>query len=334
MKKIVILGGSGYVGSVITKFFLDNKINVINLDNLIYGQNNNFSFSKNKNYKFIKYDLRNKKFNSEILKYADAVVILASLVGDPISNKYKNETKKINIIATKKFIEKSIKYNVKKIFFVSTCSNYGLIKNNMPAKENHKLNPLSPYAKSKVEIEKFLIKKNREKIESKIFILRFATAFGFSERMRFDLTVNEFIKTIMQNKKLIIYDENTWRPYCHVSDFAKLIHIIFKSKIKKNFDILNVGENKNNATKLTILKKILKHLPYKNIEFKKIGKDKRNYIVNFDKIKKIYNFRCSMNINKGIKEIITYIKKNKKFYLNERNKFKFGNYLIKENKLR
>ena len=206
MKNIVILGGSGYVGSVIIKFFLDKKINVINLDNLIYGQNNSFSFSKKKNYKFIRYDLRDRKLNSDILKNADAVVILASLVGDPISNKYKNETKKINILATKKFIDKSIKYNVKKIIFVSTCSNYGLIKNNLPAKESYKLNPLSPYAKSKVEIEKFLIKKNREKVKSKIFILRFATAFGFSERMRFDLTVNEFIKTIMQNKKLIIYD--------------------------------------------------------------------------------------------------------------------------------
>ena len=93
---------------------------------------------------------------------------------------------------------------------------------------------------------------------------------------------------------------------------------------------MNVGENKNNATKLTILKKILRHLPYKKIEFKKIGKDKRNYIVNFNKIKKFYKFRCSVNINDGIKEIISNIKKNKRFYLDEKNKLKFGNYLIKK----
>ncbi len=329
MKKIIVLGGSGYVGSTIICHFLEKKIKVINLDNLIYGQNNKFSFSKNKNYEFIKYDLRNKKINSNILKNADAIVILASLVGDPISNKYKKDTKSINITATKKIIEKSIKHNLKKIIFVSTCSNYGLIKNNQPANENHKLNPLSPYAKSKVEIEKFLIKKSKQKINSKIFVLRFATAFGFSERMRFDLTVNEFIKTIMQKKKLVIYDENTWRPYCHVKDFAKLIYIIFNSKTKSMFDVLNVGENKNNATKLTILKKILKYLPYRNIQFKKIGKDKRNYIVNFNKVKKKYNFSCSININDGIKEIVENIKKNKNFYLSEKNKLKFGNYLIK-----
>ena len=334
MKKIVIVGGSGYVGTVIIRYFLDKKFNVINLDNLIYDQSNKFSFSRNKNYKFINYDLRDKNLDSDVLKNCESVVILGSLVGDPISNKYKKLTQSINIVATKKFIDKSIKLGVKKLIFVSTCSNYGMIKDNIPAKENHKLNPLSPYAKSKVNIENFLINKKSKNINTKIFILRFATAFGFSERMRFDLTVNEFIKTIMQKKKLLIYDENTWRPYCHVYDFARLIYIITKTLKKNKFEIFNVGENKNNATKLTILKKILKHLPYRNIEFKKIGKDKRNYIVNFDKVKKIYNFRCSMNIDRGIKEIITYIKKNKKFYLNERNKFKFGNYLIKENKLR
>jgi nucleoside-diphosphate-sugar epimerase len=334
MKKIVILGGSGYVGSAIISFFLDKKIRVINLDNLIYNQKNKFSFSKDKNYQFIKYDLRDKNLDSSILKDADTVVILASLVGDPISNKYKKITKSINITATKKFIEKSIKQNVKKLIFVSTCSNYGLIENNVPAKENYKLNPLSPYAKSKVSIENFLINKKSKSLDTKIFILRFATAFGFSERMRFDLTVNEFIKTIMQRKKLLIYDENTWRPYCHVKDFARLIYIISNSIKKSKFEILNVGENKNNATKLTILNKILKYLPYKNIEFKKIGKDKRNYIVNFNKVKKMYNFNCSMNIDKGIKEIITNIKKDKKFFLDEKNKSKFGNYLIKKDKLR
>ena len=330
MKKIVILGGSGYVGTVIIDFFLKKKTEVVNLDCLIYGQKNKFSFSKNKNYHYINYDLRNKRFDLDILNNSDTVVILASLVGDPISNKYKKATKSINIIATKKFIEKSIKAGVKKLIFVSTCSNYGLIETNLAAKENYKLNPLSPYAKSKVEIEKFLIKKTRNKIKTKISILRFATAFGFSERMRFDLTVNEFIKTIMQKKKLIIYDENTWRPYCHVKDFARLIYKIFKSSSKTNLDILNVGENKNNATKLTILKKILKYLPHKNIEFKKIGKDKRNYIVNFNKVKKKYNFNCSMNINDGIKEIILKIKKNKNYYLSEKNKLKFGNYFIKK----
>ena len=321
MKKIIIVGGSGYVGSVIISYFLNKNFNVINLDNLIYSQNNTFSFSKNKNYKFINYDLRDKNLDPSILKNSDSVIILGSLVGDPISNKYKNLTNSINVISTKKFIDKSIKLGVKRLIFVSTCSNYGMIKNNIAAKENHKLNPLSPYAKSKVNIENFLIKKKVKKIDTKIFILRFATAFGFSERMRFDLTVNEFIKTIMQKKQLLIYDENTWRPYCHVYDFARLIYIISKSLKKNKFEIFNV------------LNKILKQLPYKNIEFKKIGKDKRNYIVNFDKVKRMYNFRCSTNIDKGIKEIITNINKDKKFYLDEKNKFKFGNYLIRKNKL-
>ena len=89
----------------------------MNLDNLIYRQNNKFSFSKNNNYEFIKYDMRSKNFDPAILEDADTVVILASLVGDPISNKYKKATKAINIIATKKFIDKSIKLGVKKINF-------------------------------------------------------------------------------------------------------------------------------------------------------------------------------------------------------------------------
>ena len=90
------------------------------------------------------------------------------------------------------------------------------------------MNPLSSYAISKVKIEKYLLsirKKNFRPI-----ILRFSTAFGLSPRMRFDLTVNEFVKDLFLYKEVKVYDENTWRPYCHVKDFARLMLFLLKKK--------------------------------------------------------------------------------------------------------
>ena len=103
---------------------------------------------------------------------------------------------------------------------MSTCSNYGLIKGDYLADEEHDLNPLSLYAKSKVNIEKYILSLYK-KSSMRPTILRFATAFGLSPRMRFDLTVNQFTKELKLNKKLQVFDENTWRPYCHVKDFAE-----------------------------------------------------------------------------------------------------------------
>ena len=134
----------------------------------------------------------------KILNYCsrdiDCVIILGGLVGDPITKKYPNLSKKINFDYTKKMINFFSKKELK-LIFVSTCSNYGFVKSKKKITERHSLNPLSLYAKFKVDIEKYIISlKGKTKMSPTI--LRFATAFGFSLRMRYDLTVNEFIREL------------------------------------------------------------------------------------------------------------------------------------------
>ena len=255
------------------------------------------------------------------------IVILAALVGDPITKKYPKLSKLVNINYTKKIINSAIKNKIKKLVFISTCSNYGVVKKNKIANENTKLNPKSIYSKNKVEIEKYLKKFKANKF-TEITILRFATAFGLSTRMRFDLTLNEFVRSAYIDKKLEIYDYDTWRPYCHVLDFAKIIHLVLFKKIKRaNFEIFNAGNSKNNFTKIMIAKLIKKYVKNVELILQGASKDPRDYIVSFDKLKKVYNYAPKFTLQYGIKEILNQLEKsnfiNKNLY-----KDNLGNYKI------
>ena len=153
------------------------------------------------------------------------VVVLGGLVGDPITKKYPNESKLINDLGITEVIESLKNKSLKKVVFISTCSNYGLIEGSAKADENFELNPLSLYAKSKVRAEQYLMNQ-QSKVNYSATVLRFATAFGIAPRMRFDLTVNEFVKELYEKGEILVYDADTWRPYCHVNDFARLVRIV------------------------------------------------------------------------------------------------------------
>ena len=144
--------------------------------------------------------------------------------------------------------------------------------------------------------------------------------------MRFDLTINEFVKTLFLNKTLDVYDADTWRPYCHVKDFAKFIEIILNSDSEKiNFEIFNAGSTENNFTKRMLVNEISKIIPNSKINFlNKTSNDMRNYNVDFSKAFNILKFKNNWNIEQGIKEIINELK-NKKYYLNDKS---LGNYEI------
>ena len=230
---------------------------------------------------------------------------------------------KIGIINCLKYLNNK---KIQKVIFVSTCSNYGLIKENEFADENFELNPLSLYAKSKVNIENFILE-NKKNYDYCSVILRFATAFGLSPRMRFDLTVNQFTHELTVGNELEVYDPETWRPYCHVDDFSEIIFKIMQQKdeLIKN-QVFNVGSDENNFTKEKIVNLLLKKLPESKIKIVKGGLDKRNYRVNFHKIKNLLNHKHK-SLSDGIDEIIDAIKK-KKFNDYQNNKNKYGNYFI------
>ena len=328
MNKILLIGGAGYIGSVVTRHLLENGYEVVSYDFLLYENYECVElFLKQKNYKFIQGDMLDENKLKPIILDADAVVLLAGLVGDPITKKYPQLSKIINDKAIKNVIDLCSEVNINRFIFISTCSNYGLIKEDKFADENHDLKPLSLYAKSKVNAEEYILSlKGKTKMNPSI--LRFATAFGLSPRMRFDLTISEFVRELMLGNELIVYDENTWRPYCHVIDFARLILLILESSIEKiTFEVFNAGSKKNNATKKMIVDLISKKIKNPKVKYLNHGSDPRNYKVNFDKVKNKLGFRPIYDIEFGISELID-VMKNGNFKTLDKNRKFYGNYEI------
>ena len=323
MKNVLIVGGAGYVGREIIDNFLKKDFKITVFDNLIYNQKIKV---RNKKFTFIKGDLRKEKDLIKLVnqKY-DTTIILAGLVGDPITKKYKSLSKQINDIGMFKLIDILRNYNFsKQTIFISTCSNYGLSKKKK-VNEQSKLKPLSLYAKSKVNIEKILLSKKYKKINPTI--LRFATAFGQSKRMRYDLTVNQFILEMIKDKVIKVYDVDTWRPYCHLKDFSRAIEkIIYAPSKLTSSQVFNVGDDINNYTKGKMAKIVQKYLKGK-IEYLSISKDRRDYRVSFAKIKKVLKFKCKYSLEFGIKEMIKNVKGLNKKKLNMLAKL--GNYTVK-----
>jgi nucleoside-diphosphate-sugar epimerase len=328
MKNVLLIGGAGYVGSIITSHFLKEGYNVTVLDNFIYDNYSSVeSFIGDPKYKFIKGDFTDNSSLELASKEVNFVVMLGGLVGDPITKSYPNESELINSIGVKSCIDFFDNKELDKFIFISTCSNYGLIKENELANEKFELNPLSLYAKAKVSGELHLLSKKGKTSYTGV-VLRFSTAFGLSPRMRFDLSVSEFVKELYLGNELLVFDEHTWRPYCHVRDFARLIDMVIKSNNNDvHFEIFNAGGEENNFTKKMIVDTIVKNLPDAKVKYGANGSDPRNYKVSFAKVNTVLNFTPTWTVEDGIKELINAFEIG--LYADvSLNKNKYGNYQI------
>ena len=323
-----MIGGAGYIGSVLTRSLLAEGYKVKVLDNLLYGNGSSVTdLMDNRSFSFVNGDFGNNEILDRSLENISDVVLLAALVGDPICKKYPDLARKINSDYPKNLVQKLNFKNIDKFVFTSTCSNYGLRADESPANEESELNPLSLYAETKVEFEKYILD-NISDLNFSPAILRLSTAFGMSDRMRFDLTISEFTKDLALGKELIVYDENTWRPYCNVSDISNAIFKIIEApKEKVSGQVFNVGSDNNNYTKKMILQLIEKHLDNTNIIYKDGNFDPRNYRVSFDKINNVLDFSTSYTVEDSIIQIINAIENNL-FRDVEDRKNNYGNYTI------
>ena len=293
-EKICITGGAGYLGSVLTNLLLLKGYRVKILDNLMYGGEQFIEHIQNKNFEFIKGDVRDKNFVKTNIRDSNIIIHLAAIVGYPACAKNTKQAKDINLNGTKNVLKFKSKNQL--IIFASTGSNYGSIDE--ICTEETKLNPLTTYGKTKTEAERLVCKTNN------FIAFRFATAFGSSPRMRLDLMINDFVYKIMTQNYLVVYEKNFMRTFIHVKDIARsFLHAIEKRKIMKN-QIYNIGDDKLNFSKeqvCNIIKKKLKGYIY----FAEVGedKDKRNYIVSYKKIRKT-GFKLKYSLEYGIDELI------------------------------
>lgn len=328
MRNILLIGGAGYVGTVLTSHLLKERFKITVLDKFIYQ--NQFavqSYLGDPDYRLFHGDLCNERDLLNASKGVTDVIILGGLVGDPITKKYPKESEMINDKGIKTCIDFFKDKNINKLIFISTCSNYGLIKEDEVADENFELNPLSLYAKAKVYNEKYLLSQKNTADYTGV-ILRFATAFGLSPRMRFDLSISEFTRDLFFGEILTVFDEYTWRPYCHVRDFARLLEIVLNAEEDLvNFKVFNAGGDANNYTKKMIVDEILKYMPEGKVIYRNQGSDPRNYKVSFKKVNDILGFEPAYSVPYGIKELIDAFKVG--MYSDSMgNRNKYGNYNI------
>ncbi len=324
--KIIVIGGAGYIGSVLVRKLLMQNYKVKVLDYLLYD---NFSsiaaLSENPDFTFIQGDFTDDGTIKTALDNTSSVILLAALVGDPISKKYPEIAVKINEYGPIKLINHIKNLKIDKFIFLSTCSNYGLRTDDTPADENSGLNPQSIYAKNKVAVENFILA-NKDEFNFCPVILRCATAYGISERMRFDLTISEFTRELALGNELLVYDENTWRPYCHISDISDaIIKALETPGDKIRGKVYNVGSNEENYTKKMIVDKILKFIPDGKVKYREGGFDPRNYRVSFGKILKELDFKPKFRIENSIVDLITAFKNGRYRDFEMRKNF-YGNY--------
>ena len=327
-KRVLLVGGAGYIGSVLSAHLLGNGYSITCLDRMIYRHHHTiWPFLGSESYRFIYGDMANPADVERALEDVRHVVILAGLVGDPITKKYPQESEAINLQGVRTLLDGLEGMALDRVLFVSTCSNYGLIPGNVEATEDYELKPLSLYAKHKVDIEQRLLDL-KGIVDYSATVLRFATAFGLSPRMRFDLTVSEFTRELYLGRELLVFDPHTWRPYCHVKDLAEAIRCVLEAERDKvHFEVFNVGGESNNFTKQMIVDEIMRQVPEGKVKYQEHGSDPRNYRVSFQKIREQLGFAVQYSVRQGVEELLKALREGL-FDNVESQRAWFGNYEI------
>jgi nucleoside-diphosphate-sugar epimerase len=305
IRRVLLIGGGGYVGTPIAIELLGLGFQVRNLELFLYDtQSSVTALLMNPAYELVIGDFGELQVLERALVGVTDVVLLGGLVGDPITKAYPAASQAINEVAVRRCLDAINGRGLNKVIFVSTCSNYGLMESSELASELSPLQPLSLYAQAKVAAEQHLLGM-KASADFCGTILRFATAFGIAPRMRFDLTVNEFTREIFVDNELVVYDSQTWRPYCHVRDFARLIARVLLFPVGSiAFNVFNAGGNTNNHTKQGIVDMILSQLPNGKVTYKQAGSDPRNYRVDFRKVRETLYFEPIYTVEFGIIELI------------------------------
>jgi nucleoside-diphosphate-sugar epimerase len=302
--KVIITGGAGYVGSVLTALLLAEGHQVRVLDSLAHGGDSLLGAWCHPGFEFVRGDVRDRTTIKAAVSGRNAVVHLAAIVGDPACARNPDLARAINLDASLQLIEESQSAGVERFVFASTCSNYGKMKDtDAYVDEESELSPVSLYAETKVAVELALLKSHLGNGWSPT-PLRFATVYGVSPRMRFDLTVNEFTMEMLTRKHLKVFGEQFWRPYVHVRDAARGIAMVLNSpKEKVRGRVFNVGATDQNFQKQQLVELIQPYAPDAVVEYVRKTEDPRDYRVSFSRIAGELGFETTRSVPQGIEEV-------------------------------
>tara|TARA_R110001632_G_scaffold3543_2_gene15738 strand:- start:2679 stop:3644 length:966 start_codon:yes stop_codon:yes gene_type:complete len=294
--KILITGGSGYLGSVITGNFLQKGAEVTVLDNLMYNQSSSIIYSHNKNFKFIFGDVRNKSLLKDLVFDFDIIIPLAAIVGFPACDRDKDLATAINYEHVR-YICELVGHTKIKVVYPNTNSGYGIGDSGVCTEESP-LNPISHYGLTKVKAEKEVLKIGGISV-------RLATVFGTSPRMRMDLLVNEFVYKALTDKYITIFEKDFVRNYIHIRDVASVFTFMVENYQEHSGEVFNVGLSNANLSKEQLVEKIKEYVPQFAITYSDYysDPDKRDYIVSNEKVEAT-GFVAEYSLDDGIEELI------------------------------
>ena len=302
--KVLVTGGAGYIGSVLVPQLLSRGCAVRVVDILRFGGEALLPVLDHPGLEVVRADIRDAAAMRAALQGVDAVVHLAAIVGDPACAQEPELARSVNLDAPRALYELAGEAGARRFVFASTCSNYGKMAD--PGRyldEAAELRPVSLYAETKVAFERFLLGQPRDRA-CKPVCLRFATVYGASPRLRFDLTVNEFSRELALGRELVVFGEQFWRPYCHVQDLARSVVLALESPDDTvAFEVFNVGHTDENYTKRMIVDAIRSEIPSGSIRFIHKEEDPRDYRVDFSKIQGRLGFEITRRVPDGIREI-------------------------------
>ncbi|MBT4540751.1 NAD-dependent epimerase/dehydratase family protein [Candidatus Woesearchaeota archaeon] len=299
---ILVIGGAGYVGSILVRKLLSKGYRVNVLDKFLYGKESLQDIKENQKLRIVEGDTRHIEDITSAIREADAVVHLAELVGDPACALDTTKTTEINCLATRAIASICKHFQINRLVYASSCSVYGASEGGALLTEESPLTPVSLYAKMKIASEKALLEMRDDNFLPTI--LRLGTVFGFSYRPRFDLVVNLLTAKAIKEGKITIFGGDQWRPNVHVEDVADTIVSVLESPIEDvGGKIFNVGHEDNNHTINKIGDYVKELIPSAEVVIEDKEVDKRDYKVDFTKIREILGDNIKKNLGDGINEI-------------------------------
>jgi nucleoside-diphosphate-sugar epimerase len=309
-KHVLITGGAGFIGSLLTAELLRANYRVTVIDSLLYGGESLLGFFAHPDFHFVKADVTEpgavRAAQRRDWPKPEAVIHLAAIVGFPACQAIgKQAAWKYNVEATKMVFEQAASLGSGRFLFTSTYSNYGLSTDGQPVTEASPLTPQSLYAETKIAAEEFLL--GQQDAPAAPLIFRLTTLYGISPRTRFDLFINQFVLDAYTKRELIIYQRGYSRSFVHVRDVVSgLILGLGADENKVRGQIYNLGTDEGNYTKDEIVGLVIKRLPetfvaYKDLTF---GGDMRDITVSFEKIRRELGFHATLTADDGVREVV------------------------------
>ena len=300
--KVLVTGGAGYIGSTLSRILLEKGHDVTILDRFFFGEASVEDIAEK--VTLVKDDIR--WFNPEILEGVDAVLDLASLSNDPSGELDPEKTLEINYKGRVRVANLAKKYGVSRYVLASSCSVYGFQDGVLT--EESSLNPLTTYAKASANAEKEVLPLSDK--DFSVTVLRQATVYGYSYRMRFDLAINGMVLGFFKNGQIpIMRDGKQWRPFVHVKDTSNAFVKVIESDMELvNGQVFNVSSNDQNVQIFDLAQVVAESIgiPFK---YEWYGDpDVRSYRVSFDKIKEKLNYTSKYSPRDGAKEVFGALK--------------------------